>query len=138
MNALIRTGPITPSADDVSPLAHTAAAKKDFRANGIPRTFWSSHQLERDPMVAVFHHIPKQRRSGIHVVQDDVCVAIVEQVPERGPSCRNDIRQATSGRGRNFLKLGSVQIAEKLRPFGPGCAPIPLVPGWVDVSVGNK
>jgi len=74
-------------------------AKKNFRANGVPRTLWSSRQLEPDPMVPVLHHIAKQCRCGIHVVQDDVCVAIVEQVPERGPSCRNDIRQATSGRG---------------------------------------
>src|SRR6267143_1914019 len=102
MNTLIGARTVAPSADDVCPLAHTAYAKENSRANGIPWTLWSSRQLERDPMVAVLHHIAKQRRCGIHVVQNDV------------------------------------QMAEKLRPFGPGCAPIPLVHGWVDVSVGNK
>src|SRR6266850_5121228 len=138
MNALIGTGPIAPSADDVCPLAHTACAKKNFRANGVPRTLRSSCQLEPDPMVAVLHHIAKQRRCGIHVVQHDVYAAIVEEVPERSSSCWNNVRQAASGRGGNFQKLDPVQIAEKLRPLRPGCAPIPLVHGWVDVPVGNK
>src|SRR6267143_1534847 len=138
MNTLIGARTVAPSADDVCPLAHTAYAKENSRANGIPWTLWSSRQLERDPMVAVLHHIAKQRRCGIHVVQNDVQVAIVEEVPKRGPSCRNNVRQAAAGRRGNFLKLGPVQIAEKLRPFGPGCAPVPLVHGWVDMSVGNK
>src|ERR1700687_3476428 len=112
MNSLIGAGAVTPSADDVSPLAHGARAKENFGANGVPRTLYSPYQFERDPVVVVLRHIAKQRRSGIHVVQHDVHVAIVEEVPERGASCGDHIGQAAPSRGRNLLKLNPVEIAK--------------------------
>src|SRR5438876_253321 len=135
MNSLIGAGSVTRSADDVNPLAHSAPAKENFCANGVPRTLWSPHQFERDPVVVVLYHIAKQRRSAIHVVQDHVHVAIVEEIPERGASCGGHIGQAAPSRGRNLLKLDPVEIAQQLWPLGPARAPFPLVHRWVDVPV---
>src|SRR6266850_1799327 len=138
MNSLVGAGAVTPSARDVSPLPHPARTKENLRANGIPRTLPPPHQFEGDPVIVALHHIAEQRRSGIHVVQDDVYVAIVEEVPERSTSCGDHISQAAASRGRNLLKLNAIKIAEKLWPLGPGCAPVPLVHRWVDVPVSYK
>src|SRR6202171_2656855 len=127
MNSLIGAGAVAPSAEDVSPLAHTARAKENFRANGIPWTLRPSHQFESDPVIVVLHHIAKQRRSGIHVVQNDVYAAIVEEIPERGPPRGDHVGQAAPRRGWNLLKLGSVEILEELGSFCPCCSPVPLI-----------
>src|SRR6266513_302457 len=112
MNSLIGAGAVPPSSSDVSALARTVRAKKNFRTDGVPRTLPSTHQLEGDPVIVVLHHIQKQRRGGIHVVQDHIDVAIVEKVPERSTSCGDHRGQAAPCRGRNLLKLNPLEIAK--------------------------
>ena len=86
-------------------------------------------------MIAVLYHIAKQNRGGVHIVQHHVDVAIIKKVPEGGAAGGNHVGQATTRRRRDFLKLGAVKIAKKLRTLRPGRAPVPSVDRRVDVSV---
>src|SRR5260221_14522702 len=89
-------------------------------------------------MIAVLQYVAQQRRNRIHVIEDNIDVAIIEEVSERSASGGHDEGQAASGCRRHLLELSSIQIAEKLRALGPGSAPITLINGRRDVGLSDE
>src|SRR5207244_10857987 len=80
------------------------------------------------------------KRGGgrVHSSEDNVDVAVVEEIAESGAGSGNDGGEAAACGGRNFLELCAVKIAKKLRALGPGGAPFCVVGDGVDVAVGNE
>ncbi len=138
MQPRIRTRPVASPADHVGALPNASGSHKNLRADGIPRTFWSANQFKCDPMVPVRYNVSEERRRRVHVVQDNVNVAVVEEIAKRRTARGNDIRQAAPCCGRNFLKLSAIEIAEQLRSLRPGCAPVALVHRGVNVAIGQE
>src|SRR2546429_5581283 len=89
MKALVRARSVAAAADQVSALANTSGRHKDLRANGIPRTLPSANQFESEPMVVVLHDVSEEHRCRIHVVQDNIGVAVVEEIGRA--SCRERV-----------------------------------------------
>src|SRR5919108_4708995 len=112
MKAWVGARSVAAAANDVGTLAKTAGSHKDLRADSIMGTFRSTNQLKGNPMIGVFYHVPKQGRWRIHVVQHNINVAVVEEIPKRRATCWNHVGQSASCCGRNFLKLGAVEIAK--------------------------
>ena len=97
-----------------------------------------SDQLQCDPVVGVVDDVAKKSRGRVEVVEDDVDVAVVEEVAKSGAARADDGSETAAGGRRDFLKFGAVEIAKKLRTLGPGCAPIALVSDGINVAVGDK
>src|SRR5690242_13319792 len=112
MKALVRTRTIATAANDVGALAKAAGSHEDLRTDGIMRTFRSTNQLKSNPMVPVLHHVSKQGRWGIHVVQHNVDVPVVKEITKRRTTCGNHVGQTAPRCRRYFLKLGAVEIAK--------------------------
>src|SRR2546430_11632197 len=93
------------------------------------------YQLESDPVIAVANHVAKQRGGRIEVVEDDVDVAVVEEVTESSPARADYGGEAAAGGGRNLLKLCPVEIAEKLWTLRPSGAPVALVGNGINVTI---
>src|ERR1700674_3701875 len=89
-------------------------------------------------MVGVLDHVSKQGGRRVHVVEDNIDVAVVEKVSESRAASRDDHGEAAAGGGRNFLEFCAVEIAEKLRALGPGGAPLGAVGDRIDVAIGDE
>jgi hypothetical protein len=61
-------------------------------------------------VIRIFNHIAQEHRRRIHNVENDVDVPVIEQIAEGRAAGRNYICQSTIGRGRNFIKLGSIHV----------------------------
>lgn len=99
MKTLVGAGAVAASADDVSTLADPVGSKEDLGADGVPWTLGSPDQFEREPMVAVLHHVAEQSGSGVHVIQNNVDVTVIEEISEDRTSSRHHDGQAAPGRG---------------------------------------
>src|SRR6266566_681563 len=97
-----------------------------------------SYQLQGDPVVGVVDDVAKKGRGRIHVVEDHIDVAVVEDVAEGSAARANDGGQTAAGSRRDFLEFGTVEIAKKLRPLRPRRAPVAFVGDGVNVAVGDE
>src|SRR5258706_6096537 len=138
MDTQVRARAVASATHDVSALANSARCQEDRRTDGIARAPGASNQFEGNPVIAVFHHVTQQRRNGIHIIEDNIDVAIIEEVSERSASGGHDEGQAASGCRRHLLELSAIQIAEKLRAVGPGSAPITLINCRIYVAISDE
>src|SRR6516165_6762353 len=86
VQALIRAGRITSTAEYLSTLPNASGRDEYLCANGVVRAVFTSDEGERNPMVEVFHHVAKERRRVVHVVQHDVDATVIEQIAKGGPA----------------------------------------------------
>src|SRR5580658_3023362 len=89
-------------------------------------------------MVAVLNDATKESGNGVQVVEDNVDVAVVEQVPEGCASGGDYIGQAAARGRRHFLKFLAIDIAKKERTLRPSGAPLGLVGDGINVSIGDE
>src|SRR6266576_2735130 len=134
----IRAGTVASPTHQVRALPNSTGRKEYLRANRVARAFSSPLQLQRNPMVPILHDIAQHRGWGVHVVQDDVHVAVIEKITESGAARGNYVCQAAASCRRNFLELCSIQIPKELRTFGPRRAPVAMIHRRVDVSVCDE
>src|SRR5713101_289676 len=138
MYARIRTRTVASSAQNISALANPAGGQKNGRTDGVAWALGSSNQFQGNPVIAVLHHIAKQGRSRVHIIENDVDAAIIEEVSKRGASGRYHEGQAASRCRRHLLELHAIQISEQLWTLGPSRAPITLVNGRIDMPIGDE
>ena len=116
MQSGIGIGAVTPPADYVATLADTTGGQENFGADGIPGSFGTPHQLEREPVVPILYDIAQQDRRRVRVVQDHIDVAIVEQVAEGpllAPGSRRQGRcQLRAGPPATWLRQGCEKAGE--------------------------
>src|SRR5579859_3140702 len=138
MDALVRAGTVASAAEHIGALADSSGRQEHFCADGIAGALGTADEFQGQPVVGVLDHVPKQGRRGIHIVEDNVDVAVVEEIAESGAASRNDGGESAACRGRNFLEFCAVEIAKKLRALGPRGAPFCAVGDGVDVAVGDE
>jgi hypothetical protein len=78
VQALIRAGSVTPAAKYIATLVDPSGGHKDFRANGIAWTLGTSDKFYSHPVICVLYHVSQQGRVRIHVVENDVDMAVVK------------------------------------------------------------
>src|SRR4029077_17376307 len=76
--ALIRAGSVTPATKYIATLPDSSCGHKDFRANGISWTLRTADQFHSHPVICVLHHVSQQGWVRIHVVENDVDMAVVK------------------------------------------------------------
>src|SRR6266853_1262893 len=138
MDPRIGTRTIASPAQDVTALANSASSQEDHGTDGIARALGPSNQFEGNPVIAILHHVAKQRRSRIHIIKNHVDVTIIEEIPERGAPGRNYEGKAAPRCRRHLLELCTIHMAEKLRTLGPSGSPITLVNRRIHVAVGDE
>jgi hypothetical protein len=70
------------AANYIAALANSTRRNVHSRSDRIPRTPASADQLHPDPVIFVRIHVSKQDRHVIDLVDDDINLPVVEQVPE--------------------------------------------------------
>src|SRR6266849_9185867 len=105
MQSLIGTRCIASATEHVATLADSSSGDENLGADGVARALGTAHQLERHPVVRVFHDIAQQSRRRIYVVQNHIDVAVVEQITEGGPARGNHDGETAACSGGNSLKL---------------------------------
>jgi putative hemolysin len=96
MKALVRARGVAAPAEDVPTLACPGRCDERFGSDGIPRTLRSSHQFECNPMIIVLHHVAKQHGRGVYSVQDNIDMAVIEEVSKRRAARRNHHTQTAA------------------------------------------
>jgi len=89
-------------------------------------------------MIIVLHHVAKQHGRGVYSVQDNIDMAVIEEVSKRRAARRNHHTQTAARCRWNFFELRCVEIAEQLRPLCPGCAPVTLIHRRINVAIGKE
>src|SRR5260370_3575052 len=138
VQARIRAGGVAAPAEDVSTLADSSDGQEHFGADGIVGALGTADEFQGQPVVGVLDHVPKQGRRRVHIVEDNIDVAVVEEIAESGAASRNDGGEAAAGGGRNFLEFCAVKIAKKLRALVRRGAQFCAVGHGVDVAVGDE
>ena len=138
MDALVGAGTVAAAAENIGTLADSSDGQEHFGADGIAGALGTPDQFQGEPVVGILDHVPKQGRRRVHIIEDNVDVAVVEEIAESSAASRNDGGEAAACGGRNFLEFCAVKIAKKLRALGPGGAPFCVVGDGVDVAVGNE
>src|SRR5947208_9202015 len=82
MNSRIGTGTVAATGKNVRTLTDSACGHKNFRADCVARTFWPSNQAEADPVIVILHHISQQRRSGVHTVNDNSEMTVIQKITD--------------------------------------------------------
>ena len=88
-------------------------------------------------MVRFFRHVAEEGWRAVHVVDDDVDAAVVEEVAEGHAAGDGEFGEAAAFDGRDELELAA-DVVEELGALGPGGAPVLLVDGGVDVAVDDE
>ena len=91
MQALVVRGFVAAPAHDVSPLPDAARSQVDSGSYGIARTLGSANQRKAYPVVFVGIHIAKQDGCMVDAVDDNVDLAVIEQITEGRSASRDDI-----------------------------------------------
>src|SRR5579859_4366532 len=138
MDALVRAGTVASAAEHMGALADSSGRQEHFCADGIAGALGTADEFQGQPVVGVLDHVPKQGRRRVHIVEDNVDVAVVEEIAESGAASRNNGGEAAACGGRNFLEFCAVKIAKKLRALGPGGAPFCAVGDGVYVAIGDE
>src|SRR6266852_9572908 len=99
MNTLVGTGAIASTTEDIGPLADGARRHKHLAADCVSRALGSAYQAHRDPVVVILHYIAQQSRWRVHVVDDDIDMAIIKEIPERCTASSEQIAEPAAGGG---------------------------------------
>src|SRR5438034_9993888 len=138
MDALVGAGTVAATAENIRTLADSSDGQEHFGGDGIAGALGTPDQFQGEPVVGVLDHVPKQGRRRVHIVEDNVDVAVVKEIAKSGAASRNDGGEAAACGGRNFLEFCAVKIAKKLRALGPGGAPFCPVGEGVAEAVGDE
>ena len=138
MHARIGVRPVTSATENIGPLACSSCRQKDFSANCVPWALRPADQLQRHPMISVFHHIAQQSGRGVEVVNHYIDVAVVKQVSEsRSPGWNHSSQPAARSR-RDFLELHPIEVAEQLRSLRPSGSPVLFVDDRKNMAISDK
>src|SRR6266849_5660225 len=88
VQALIGTRCIASPAEHVRALPHASGRDKYLSSDRVAGALGASHQLQRDPVIRILDDVPQQSGRRIDVIENDVDVAVIEQVTEHRTSCR--------------------------------------------------
>jgi hypothetical protein len=113
MDSQVRARTKTSSTKDVSALPHPACCNKYLRSNRVARTSRTSNQLQGDPVIVVLDHISEERGMRVHAVEDNVGMAVVEEVAKRHSPGGNHSREPAPGSGWDFGKFCSVCVLKQ-------------------------
>ncbi len=138
MNAGVGIGGVAGAAVDVGALADSAGGQEYFCADGVAGTFGAADELQGDPVVVVLYDVAQEGGWRVHVINDDVNVAVVEEIAEGGAAGGNHGGKAAAGGGWDLAKLATVEVAEELGTLRPGGSPVEAVYADVDVAVGDE
>ncbi len=119
MEAKLILGDVTRSAHYLVDLGVPPAEHRDARSDGtaIGARADAPHL---DPMVSGLAIVAQKRRWLIHIVHQDVHVAIVVKIAERATSAGMDLGQAGPGAGRYILKMPVAEVSEQEFRLGVG------------------
>src|SRR5262249_3878885 len=131
-------GGVAAAAEDVGTLAYAGRGEEDFGANGVAGAFRAADEFQREPVITVADDIAEECGGRIDVVEDDVNVAVVEDVAEGGATGGDDVSESRGRGGGDLLEFFAVEIAEKQRALRPSGAPVGFVSDGVDVAVGDE
>src|SRR5437763_3013524 len=73
---------VTSAADHVSAMAQPIGRYEHLCTNGVVRALGATHEAEFQPVISVGNHVAQQSGRGIHVVDDDVEMAVIEQITD--------------------------------------------------------
>lgn len=82
---------------------------------GVARALCASNEFQFYPVVVIWTHVAKQHRNVIYIVDDDVDLAVVEQISEGGATGRSDDRQASAFDRGYHLELSILQVVKQQR-----------------------
>ena len=74
---------------------------------------WPPDELQLHPVVVVWIYISKQRWNPVHVVDDDIDLAVVEEVSKCGSTANADNGKPCSLNGRHQLELPILQVMKQ-------------------------
>src|SRR5437870_9915852 len=100
VSARVGTRTVTCAANNVTALPDSVCGEEDLGADGITRTLGAAHQFQRDPVVIVFRDVTQERWRGIHIIEDNVDVTIIEEVAKRCTSLGAYVSKSTARRRR--------------------------------------
>ena len=120
-------GEIAAAAQNISTLTNPARREIDSCSNRIARALGSPNELQFDPLVVVRIHVAKQYRNAVHVVDDHVDLAVVENVAKRGTATNTDYRKPGPLDGGNHLKLSILQVVIEQRALGIAGSPLRML-----------
>src|SRR5208282_1260819 len=124
VDALVVRGHVAAAAKHVSTLTDTVGGEINGRSNGIARTFGAADELEFDPMVAVGVDVAEEHRRSVKRVDDDIDLAVVEEVAKGCAPAGRDDGEAGALDRRNKFELFPPEVAIKQRALGKACAPV--------------
>src|SRR6185437_7080410 len=130
---------IAASAEHVAALANAIGVQVDGRADSIARALGSADQLQLNPVVTIRIHVAQQYRHAVHIVEDNVDFAVIEQVAERCSTPDADNGKPSSLHRRHQVELAILQIVKKQRALGITGSPIwMLVHAGIDMTVDDQ
>ena len=83
MNAEVIGGEVAAAAEHIAALANAPRSEVDSGAHCVARTVWPSDELQLHPVVMVWNYISKERWKLVNVVDDDIDLAVVEEVSKK-------------------------------------------------------
>src|SRR2546427_8039849 len=138
MRAWIGVRTVTSATENIGTLAYTSRGQEDFGANCVPWALRPADQLQRQPVISVFHDIAQQSGRGVEFVNHYIDVAVVKQVPESSSSRWNHSRQPAARSRSDFLELRAIEVAEQLRPLRPRGSPVLFVDDRKNMAISDK
>src|SRR5438067_13235720 len=115
MDALVGAGTVAATAENIRTLADSSDGQEHFGADSIAGALGTADQFQGEPVVGVLDHVPKQGRRRVHIIEDNVDVAVVEQIAESSAASRNGGGEAAACGGRNFRAFCAIKVGQKLR-----------------------
>src|SRR5260370_25123131 len=92
---------IAPTAENIRALPRSACCRNPAGPGGVYGALRTANEFQRDPVIVGVDAVPQQRRCGVGIVDNDVDVAIIEQVSKcRAPAGNRNFRPPTHTPGR--------------------------------------
>ena len=82
------------AAHQIRSLGKPASGHKHFRAYGVFRPLRTAFKRKFNPMIVVLIDVAKKDRMCVEAIDNDVDLAIIEEISKRRPARRNDVGQA--------------------------------------------
>ena len=123
------------SGEDVGPLAHAVGGEVEGGSGCVARAFYSADEMEGDPVIVVGVDVLEEGRDGVHVVDDGVHAAVVEEVADGETTRGHDLGERGGFDGGNGIEVVAVGVVEEERTLGPAGSPVVGVGVAVDVPV---
>src|ERR1700689_2393270 len=138
VNAEVVGGEITAAAENVATLPYAPACQIYGGPDGVVRALCASDEFQFHPVMVIRVHIAQQQRNGIDRVDDDIDLAIVEQVATSGAARRGHNGQSGSFNGGHHLKLAGFQVMKKQRALRVRRPPTFSIYFWVDMAIHDQ